>query len=324
MQRNLYFDTLRGIAILMVVAIHTFIACEFDNFQSICAISMREIFNVAVPLFLAISGFFIGRKKFESNYQIITFWKKQIPKVYIPTLFWSVPYLTLALYHQQSLLKNILVFLLCGYSIYYFIALIIQCYLLLPFIQKKMLNYEMGGVILGLSLICVAVISYTSITRFPLIVFAGPVIVWVIFFWIGVFLSRSERNYKIGWIFVGVLISFALMLIETKFRHEATGGGYGIKPSSFIFSFLMILLLFSKRIEHKYVKDKVINKALIVVGDYSFSIYLIHCFVITIVFHFVTISNWIVRWTIVVAITMLFICLVRKVLPNKCLKIIGF
>ena len=324
MQRNLYFDTLRGIAILMVVAIHTFIACEFDNFQSICAISMREIFNVAVPLFLAISGFFIGRKKFESNYQIITFWKKQIPKVYIPTLFWSVPYLTLALYHQQSLLKNILVFLLCGYSIYYFIALIIQCYLLLPFIQKKMLNYAMGGVILSLSLICVAVISYTSITRFPLIVFAGPVIVWLIFFWIGVFLSRRERDYKIGKIFIGVLLSFVLMLIETKYRHEATGGGYGIKPSSFIFSFLMILLLFSKRIEHKYVKDKVINKALIVVGDYSFSIYLIHCFVITIVFHFVTISNWIVRWTIVVAITMLFICLVPKVLPNKCLKIIGF
>lgn len=324
MQRNLYFDSLRGIAILMVVAIHTFIACEFDNFQSICAISMREIFNVAVPLFLAISGFFIGRKKFESNYQIITFWKKQIPKVYIPTLFWSVPYLTLALYHQQSLLKNILVFLLCGYSIYYFIALIIQCYLLLPFIQKKMLNYAMGWVIFSLSLICVAVISYTSITRFPLIVFAGPVIVWLIFFWIGVFLSRSERNYKIGWIFVGVLVSFALMLIETKFRHEATGGGYGIKPSSFIFSFLMILLLLSKRMEQKYEKDNIINKVLTVVGDYSFPIYLIHCFVITIVFHFVTISNWIVRWTIVVAITMLFICLVRKVLPNKCLKIIGF
>lgn len=324
MQRNLYFDALRGIAILMVVAIHTFIACEFDNFQSICAISMREIFNVAVPLFLAISGFFIGRKKFESNYQIITFWKKQIPKVYIPTLFWSVPYLTLAVYHQQSLLKNILVFLLCGYSIYYFIALIIQCYLLLPFIQKKMLNYAMGGVILSLSLICVAVISYTSITRFPLIVFVGPVIVWLIFFWIGVFLSRRKRDYKIGWIFIGVLISFVLMLIETKFRHEATGGGYGIKPSSFIFSFLMILLLLSKRMELKYVKDNKINKALTIVGDYSFPIYLVHCFVITIVFHFVSISNWIARWIIVVAITMLLIYIVRKVLPNKCLKIIGF
>lgn len=324
MQRNLYFDALRGIAILMVVAIHTFAACEFDNCQSICAISMREICNVAVPLFLAISGFFIGRKNFDNNSQTFKFWRRQIPKVYVPTLFWSIPYLALAVFHQQSLLKNILVFLLCGYSIYYFIALIIQCYLLLPFIQKKMLNYAMGGVILILSLICVAVISYTSITRFPLIVFAGPVIVWLIFFWIGVFLSRSERNYKIGWIFVGVLISFALMLIETKFRHEATGGGYGIKPSSFIFSLLMILLLLSKRMELKYVKDNIINKVFTVVGDYSFPIYLIHCFVKTIVFNFVTISNWIVRWIIVVAITMLFIYIVRKVSPNKCLKIIGF
>lgn len=76
MQRNLYFDSLRGIAILMVVAIHTFVACEFDNILSICAISMREIFNVAVPLFLAISGFFIGQKNFECNGQIIKFWKK--------------------------------------------------------------------------------------------------------------------------------------------------------------------------------------------------------------------------------------------------------
>ena len=240
MQRNLYFDTLRGIAILMVVAIHTFIACEFDNFQSICAISMREIFNVAVPLFLAISGFFIVRKKIEYNSQIFKFWKKQIPKVYIPTLFWSIPYLTLALYHQQSLLKNILVFLLCGYSIYYFIALIIQCYLLLPFIQKKMLNYAMGGVILSLSLICVAVISYTSITRFPLIVFAGPVIVWLIFFWIGVFLSRRERDYKIGKIFIGVLLSFVLMRIETKYRHEATENSCFLKFTFNCFFFLSV------------------------------------------------------------------------------------
>lgn len=135
MQRDLYFDTLRGIAILMVVAIHTFIACEFDNFLSICAISMREIFNVAVPLFLAISGFFIGRKNFDNNSQIFKFWKKQIPKVYIPTLFWSIPYLALAVFHQQPLFKNLFMYLFCGYSIYYFIALIIQCYLLLPFLS---------------------------------------------------------------------------------------------------------------------------------------------------------------------------------------------
>lgn len=73
MQRNLYFDALRGIAILMVVAIHTFIASEFDNYQSICAISMREICNVAVPLFLAISGFLLGRRTLITTVKPLSF-----------------------------------------------------------------------------------------------------------------------------------------------------------------------------------------------------------------------------------------------------------
>lgn len=146
MQRNLYFDALRGIAIMMVVAIHTFYACEFDSWLSICAISMREIFNMAVPMFLAISGFFIGRMVFEDKRQVFAFWKKQIPKVYIPVLFWSIPYFVLAILCEgQSILENVLLFFFCGYSIYYFIALIVQCYLLLPVMQKKMLNPVMGG-----------------------------------------------------------------------------------------------------------------------------------------------------------------------------------
>ncbi len=59
-------------------------------------------------------------------------------------------------------------------------------------------------------------------------------------------------------------------------------------------------------------------------GNYSFSIYLIHCFVIILAFHFVSVPVWIVRWVIVVVITMLIIYLARKVLPKKYLKIIGF
>lgn len=108
MQRNLYFDALRGIAIMMVVAIHTFYACEFDSWLSICAISMREIFNMAVPMFLAISGFFIGRRDFEDKRQVFAFWKKQIPKVYIPVLFWSIPYFFLSILEGQSILENVL------------------------------------------------------------------------------------------------------------------------------------------------------------------------------------------------------------------------
>ena len=324
MQRNLYFDTLRGIAILMVVAIHTFYACEFDSIVNISAIGVREVFNTAVPLFLAISGFFVGKKTFDGKEQMFVFWKKQIPKVYVPVMVWSVPYFVLAVRGGQPMLQNILLFLFCGYSIYYFIALIIQCYLLLPVMQKKMLNIISGGGIFCVSMACVSMISYTSIARYPLIVFAGPAVVWLIFFWLGVYLSRNSRNYGVKWIAIGVAVSFVLMVVETYFRHKATGGGYGIKPSSFLFSFLMILLLFSKRMEQNYKADNVINKVLTLVGDYSFPLYLIHCFVITLVYHFVSVPFWIARWAIVVVITMLVIFAARKILSKRLLKIMGF
>lgn len=52
-QRNLYFDFLRGVAIILVVAIHSFILGENSN-------EIRQLLNTAVPLFVAISGFFLS------------------------------------------------------------------------------------------------------------------------------------------------------------------------------------------------------------------------------------------------------------------------
>lgn len=72
-RRNSYFDALRGIAILMVVAIHTFMACDFGCFINYMTIGIRQLLNMAVPLFLAISGFFIGRKNFDNINQVLVF-----------------------------------------------------------------------------------------------------------------------------------------------------------------------------------------------------------------------------------------------------------
>ena len=62
-QRIPYFDFLRGAAILMVVAIHTFDgSLAFDSPASCAAIAVRQLLNCAVPVFLAVSGFFLSRK----------------------------------------------------------------------------------------------------------------------------------------------------------------------------------------------------------------------------------------------------------------------
>lgn len=138
MQRKHYFDSLRGIAIMMVVAIHTFNVEEADLHG--CAMDMttfvRQLLNCAVPIFLAISGYFLGNKRLETWSERKVFWRKQMTKVYIPTMIVSLPYLVIALMHGENPLIAVLTMLICGYSIYYFIALILQYYALLPILQK--------------------------------------------------------------------------------------------------------------------------------------------------------------------------------------------
>lgn len=138
MQRNHYFDFLRGIAIMMVMAIHTFRIEETNIQNSVVDLNtlVRQIFNCAVPVFLAISGYFLSAKELDTWIDRRAFWRKQMPKVYVPAMIASLPYLALAMRHGSNPLTAAAVMLVCGFSIYYFIALILQYYALLPVFKK--------------------------------------------------------------------------------------------------------------------------------------------------------------------------------------------
>lgn len=93
-RRNPYFDFLRGVAILMVVGIHTYTGrYSLDgSFMDVVRLVLINFFNCAVPLFLAVSGYFIARKKLDTFSSCRAFWRKQIPTVYIPCLVFSLPW----------------------------------------------------------------------------------------------------------------------------------------------------------------------------------------------------------------------------------------
>lgn len=137
-QRIAYFDFLRGLAIMMVVAIHTYSV-------GIDSTAIRQLFNAAVPIFIAISGFFLSQKKMENKKDYHLFLRKQLPKVYLPVLVWSFPLYVMALYAGKNILLHTALFFLCGFSIYYFVAFIIQCYVALPVINHCMTNHRHGG-----------------------------------------------------------------------------------------------------------------------------------------------------------------------------------
>lgn len=318
-----YFDFLRGVAILMVVAIHTFNSCT--NLD----IAIRQIFNVAVPLFLAISGFFLANKDVCTRNKYISFLKKQVVRVYIPCLIWSLPLFVLGLKHGNSIVNNIILWVVCGFSIYYFIALVIQYYILLP-IMLRMVKPGYMILMSCVSVICISYLTYIMQIRgvkLPLIIYAGGFPLWIVFFFLGVYLRKtSNRDYPVLIWGLLTVIFFIFSYYESKLLISYGGSGVGVKLSSFCFSFTCILVLFSRKAECLARKTGWLYRTGVFIGGISFGMYLIHCHFIHIctmtISDFNSIS-WGGKWLMITVVTILFIIVIRYILP-RITYILGF
>ena len=324
-QRIEYYDFLRGIAIIMVVGIHTFVSYPIDTSLGYTSVFVRQILNCAVPIFLALSGLFCGKKLIDNKEKCISFWKKQIPKVYIPALIWSLPYLILNLSQANGGgVKQIVMLFMCGFSIYYFIALIIQFYILLPMLQKyKNIMMPLSIVI---SILTISLITYLSAIQgiqLPLIIYAGPFITWFVFFMLGVYYSSSKINYTVKQAIAVIIFGFALECIETYWLNINYGGGYGIKLSAFIYSIGIVMLILSPKVKAAYKSNK-ITSIVAYIGNISFGVYLIHCFVIMGVNYLLPTHSWVLSWMLVVILTSMLIASARKILPHGMNKYLGF
>lgn len=322
-QRSEYFDFLRGLSILMVIAIHTSAKPEFRGVANIVEILVRQVVGCPVPIFLAISGYFLGSKVLETKEQRLEFWKKQIPKVYVPALIWSLPLYALSLKRGHNPIIETTSLFGMGYSIYYFIALIIQCYLLLPLLQKINLP-KWGGVIAGISIGCGVAIAWFGANTLPLTVYLGPCITWLMFFCLGVYLRKIDRNYNLGVLIACLIVSVGFMMAEAWALNNCGLGGYSLKPSIYIYSTIVILILFSNKAQFAYRDDILFNKIISYIGRISFGVYLTHCYWIMILGRFMGSQTWVVKWFVVSVISILSIMIARHILNDKVLKHIGF
>jgi surface polysaccharide O-acyltransferase-like enzyme len=319
-----YFDFIRGIAILMVVGIHTFNSTSnFETFQGGFQIIFRQILNCAVPVFLALSGFFLGRKKFSTKTDVFSFWQKQISKVYLPCLIWSLPLFLSACFRGGNIANQLVLLFVCGYSIYYFVALIVQYYILLPFLQSHKKIWLIVAIIIStISIVAIKYIMSVKGISLPLILYAGPFTTWFVFYMLGVYYSDKEIVFSLRNIILFVCIGFVLECLETYWLLQNYDSGFGIKLSSFIFSFGIILLVLHPKTQSLI---KIRYTSLIVyIGKISFGIYLTHCYIITLLKVILPFESWILSWLLVVLITMIIIMLSRKILPSWINRYLGF
>ncbi len=99
-QRIPYFNFLKGIAIIMVVGIHCVPGYSLNYPDNALPVIVRNLLNCAVPIFLTLSAYFMSKKNFRSKEDVFAFWRKYIPKVYVPCIIWSLPIFSLSIYYE--------------------------------------------------------------------------------------------------------------------------------------------------------------------------------------------------------------------------------
>lgn len=324
-KRNTYFDVLRGIAIIFVIANHTAnIAAD-----SLTTLIIGRFIKIAVPLFIAISGFFISQKPINHISEYITFLSKQLPRVYIPLLIFSLPFIAgNGLIIRSIIGRTAISFLGAGLYPYYFVFLIAQYYILLPAYQR-IARTKQGNVLnIIVSLISIAVVSYYNgymSADLPIFIYAGLFPVFSMFFSQGCFLSSHVRDYSIKPLLIILPFALTTACIEDRFW-QLYYTRCGLTVTTFLFAYIIIWILFSKKAEVTFNKLSQ-NKTMLFlanIGKISFTIFLLHAYIIQILNQYNLLTNsWCINTAIVFVITSLITYVMKLFLPQRVHRYFG-
>lgn len=151
----------------------------------------------------------------------------------------------------------------------------------------------------------------------PFVILVGPFVYWMMFYYLGVQYSTRQPKYNMKLLLPITLIAFGVQFIETY------NIGPGIKATTWIWSYLLILILFSEEARNMYSKYQVYLQPLVFIGRYSFGIYLAHVYSLMIIGKFATDAPWSILWLSVIALTTIYVCVAYKLLPQKIVKYFG-
>lgn len=209
-----------------------------------------------------------------------------------------------------------------------------QYYLLLPFLQRiaNKKGLIVSTIISFISLVIFFYFTKIKLLSIPLILYAGPFPVWLMFFVLGLYLGRNKILTSKMILFVFVLIGLFVSIGETYYIFNFTESfqGLGVKIGAFIYSFAIILLLFSLEYEPK--KKNIFWRLMAYIGRISFGIYLIHMYILTYIVRRVAneivFSNYLLEQIFLITVTALISIIVisgtRAINKSLATKYLGF
>ncbi len=287
--RNNYWDAWKGIAILAVVAIHATRESEkfpAESFVWYFGLVFRQIINFAVPMFLALAGYFAARS--STGFGLL-YYRRRLGRILPPYLFWTFVYVLLKnpshFFSIDAISKDI--FLGTGIGIGYFIVVLVQFILITPFILTVKGQWRhiliMAVVSAGSMLITYEVRinqAESALAQFPM--YTLPFFIWYPFYHLGIYAARqnptdintlSHRPWTMFSLFV--LFTVAAVIESVYLAHQGffSFGASQIKITSFMASislFMFSVLYFNNR------KESAKNTRIAWLGRHSYPIYLTH------------------------------------------------
>lgn len=290
--RQVYFDHIRCLAIIFVIAIHISNRINYSEFGYIGMVLTsiwRTIISCAVPLFLTISGYFFANKDVGSLESYLLFLKRQIPRVYVPCLIWSLPYFYWEVKSSGFSYVELFNLFFSGYSVYYFVLLICIFYLLLPLMQR--LGRTKTGLCLSVVVSLMSAILWSILfggntDDAPPLMYSGFFFpMWMMFFVAGIYYGRGGKirltvSASIIFILLTILASILMTILQIDPVEIDFSSASHSKVLNYIYSFFVIVIVLNRIPSQTIHVNSIVSRFSAYVGRISYGIYLIHMYIL--------------------------------------------
>ena len=324
-ERVHYWSMIKGVAILAVLAIHIPLTNDTNS-----VLASRQIINFPVAMFMFLSGFFV---KEGTN-----MWNS-VKRLLWPYIIWSGIWCIII--PPQSVLLIISKLLFGGFSILYFLCVLIQLKLLTPWLLKhiKSEDYRITKdplwLITPLYLLSFSLIRLYAGNEFvkvnEIVPFNHFFPSWLIYYYLGMVCKFKTIKIRPIYALIALMVSYYLSILVSFWLNDCSSihnfPYTQSKLTSMLIALSVIMLIYS-------VRDLGMKRNILArIGEWSFGIYLLHMPVKMYFQGFITFAHLrtlnmlynypLIKYIFVLLISSIIITILNHILPSKAMRVLG-